>query len=278
MPSKQTRIAVVVALLLLAGSIVVVVLMSAPAKPLPLPARAPEAPKTPVVLPLGDPKLHAAQGQRLARRGEFAEAVEQYKYAMASEPDKHWYWYLTACLLAETGDAAAHHAHCREMLANFGGAPESYIIERITRASLLLPQPQADLLAAQSMIDRVLSQNVPPTQLPWVHLAKGMAEYRAGRFEQSTDWLIRTRDSADLNYASGKIMADLFLAMAYSRRGDVKMARESLASAEDRIETQMPRLNRNGAGGDNDQWLNFNVALREARLTLDGSAAGPAGK
>jgi hypothetical protein len=49
-------------------------------------------------------------------------------------------------------------------------------------------------------------------------------------------------------------------------------------SAEDRIETQSPRLNRNGAASAIDHWVNCNVALREARLTLDGTAPGTAGK
>lgn len=108
-------------------------------------------------------------------------------------------------------------------------------------------------------------------------LAKGIADYRARRIEQSTKWLRACREKARPSDAVA--LADLFLAMNCHQSGEKEEAERLLQEAGRRIDS----WNSDGQGGDLGpnwhSWLICEIVRSEAEtLVRSGSGGSPSAK
>jgi eukaryotic-like serine/threonine-protein kinase len=100
--------------------------------------------------------------------------------------------------------------------------------ERTGRACLLAPCSAGEMMRARALIDRALAdekRHSPTWVLPYFYFAKGLAEYRSGRLE-NTIYLMEGDASRVLGPAPR-----LVLAMVLHGRGRKDEARNALASA-----------------------------------------------
>jgi serine/threonine protein kinase/Flp pilus assembly protein TadD len=175
-----------------------------------------------------NPDLYANRAHLRARRGDFDKAILDYTLALDLDPSQHWWWFQRVALNLYMSDRAAYEQDCREMYDRFGNSPFPEVIDRASKASLLVPDTPIDLVQLRKTID---PQKRPANTvyLGWMRITKGMLEYRCGNYEQALYWLQRGRDSNI--HSSGMLLADYFAAMALYRQGQVEPARNLLRKA-----------------------------------------------
>jgi tetratricopeptide (TPR) repeat protein len=213
-----------------------------------------------------------------ARAGKFKEALADSTRAIELDPTLHWAWYYRGCLLAYQGDEPAYRAHCALMLERFAGSgPPARDGERTAKTCLLLPEPP-DGARITAILDAYLKADVAEL-LAWDQLAKAMAEYRAGRFEESARWAADAASGLRTQDQTGKAAADLFAAMAHHRLGRHEQARGMLDDVSRWAEQELPKAGVDDIGRHSiENWLILHVALREAKALVRGEPPDGAGQ
>jgi eukaryotic-like serine/threonine-protein kinase len=121
------------------------------------------------------------------RSGDVKKADELWRSALMMTPpnQEDWDEYAEFCLYH--GRQEEYHATCRGLIEHFGATEDARVAERIGRACLLAPASGDLLREATALIDRALADKQPKQD--WVQyffmVAKGLAEYRHGRFESA---------------------------------------------------------------------------------------------
>jgi len=123
-------------------------------------------------------------GMRLGRGNEVRLA---WKNALDANPPEHeaWFGYAELCLFL--GDDGEYRRTRRALLDRLGASTDPFIAERTGRACLLLPPAADELPKAVALIEAALDGG--QSKYRWAHpffmFAKGLAEYRQGRFESA---------------------------------------------------------------------------------------------
>jgi tetratricopeptide (TPR) repeat protein len=214
----------------------------------------------------GEP--HFLLGNALALLGRWNDAAAAFDVALASDPTSHDSW-CAAALHAAVGDLEGYRRTCRGMLGRFGDAGQPQAAGRTARACLLLPGAldAADFDRVQRLAERaVTGTGKDPSYRSFV-LAKGLADYRAGRHADAVTWL--QRFAPDPNGAPSDATAFAVLALAQHGLGRAEEARASLAGAR-AILTTMPDLAKGRPldAGNWQDWVHAQVLGREAEALL----------
>jgi eukaryotic-like serine/threonine-protein kinase len=125
------------------------------------------------------------------------------------------------------------------------------------------------------MADRAIAAGSQNKPWPYFQFAKGLAEYRLGRFESAAEWMEKVAAAKGDIYRG--VQAQMVLAMAQQQLRKVDQARETFAKALQTVETRFPKT---GKGGLDDQWNDWVIAhalMREAKALVRADSAG-AGK
>jgi eukaryotic-like serine/threonine-protein kinase len=217
-----------------------------------------------------NPKSAAAYynlGDALARFGRWDEALAAIDKAAELEPANHWYVYHAAPLYLRAGDVAGYRRACRAMLERFQNTQTPEVADRTAKTCLLLPDAVPDFDRVQKLADRAVSGTEKHPYYHWFVFAKGLAEYRAGRFAEAVKWLNRFGPNADGGHSDASAFA--VLAMAQDRLGQKQPAHAALHSAQTIFAAKRPDP---GAGRPFDsgwyEWLHCEVFLREAEGLL----------
>ncbi len=165
----------------------------------------------------------------MAAEGRLPEARAAWAKFLESGPAEYgpWYGYAELCLFL--GNEPAYWRACAAMLDRFGGTSSDWIIaERTSLACLLLPQAGEDLRRAAALAEHAVAAAAKSAEPDngYVLFAKGLSEYRQGRFAEAMPLL----------HESSLKIADrpgprLVLAMAQHRAGHTNEARRTLAAA-----------------------------------------------
>lgn len=218
-----------------------------------------------ILLVLGDdPQKRLEQADALARRGEWEPAAEAFIKLLDVYPDDHWHWYRSGPLQLYVGNRERYQHDCRQMLDLFGKS-DGMIAERTGKLALLTPDAVPDDERPYRLIDRALAQN---GDFSWFRLAKGMAEYRAGHWQDAIDWLERAEQTSDGSLYLNTLI-DLFLAMSHHRLQQTEPARQRLAKATETIEQRFPKPGSDYGGSWHDM-LMCHILHREAQALLNG--------
>ena len=239
--------------------------------------------------------LLAARARLCQRLGNFQQALADVRAWVEIAPNNHQAWYQLACLQLYLGHERAYRESCAQMLRRFSEVGKSadfaglQVSDRIAKACLA-GEGVKDL----ELITRFADQNVarrPPEPaeyfLPFLQLAKGMAEYRKGADESAAVWLNRSRDGFAAfnvtddwieresdNTVDGQVTAAFFIAMAeYRERHDLR-AREALALARDELRKLVPQPSIGSPRFGTEDWLIVQIAAREAETLFGHDAAG----
>ena len=112
------------------------------------------------------------------------------------------------------------------MLERFGKTTDPVVAERTARACLLLPASGDELERAAALADRAVATGAKHRYFGYFLAAKGLAEYRLGRFDSA----IGSLQQAEARRVTMPVTR-LALAMARQRSGQTRQAREILAAA-----------------------------------------------
>jgi eukaryotic-like serine/threonine-protein kinase len=165
--------------------------------------------------------------QMLLKLGRGTEALADWKEELAGRPRAHDVWFGYAELCLYLSDDAEYRRARRDLLAQFGDAPDPDVAERTGRACLLLPPSDDELRQAVALVERAVAVGKSGHEFiyPYYRFAQGLARYRQGRFDDAI--AIMTGDAAK---SLGACPA-LVLAMALHRKGREADARRALDEA-----------------------------------------------
>ena len=163
----------------------------------------------------------------LLREGRLEEARAAWHTALESNSLEHeaWFGYAELCLFLGREDD--YRRARQDLLTRFGATVDPYIAERTGRSCLLLPATGNELRQAVALARRAAAaeRSKHGWAYPWFVFARGLAEYRQGRFDQA---IATMRGEAS---AVPRPSPRLVLAMALYRIGQVAEARKTLAAA-----------------------------------------------
>jgi tetratricopeptide (TPR) repeat protein len=218
-----------------------------------------------------DPRFalpHGSRGDCCVQLGRWDEAAAEFDRSLELDPTDYYRWCLTAALHAARGDLDGYRRICKEVLERSGDTNQPQRAERIVRACLLLPGAlgAADADRVQKLALRAVGGTEHDRLYYWFALAKGLADYRAGRHAEAIRWMERFPLNADGAHWDAHRFA--VLAMSQHRLGRADKARASLAGAK-RILAKMP----DPAKGqplpvDWHDWLHAQILCREAEALL----------
>jgi serine/threonine protein kinase/tetratricopeptide (TPR) repeat protein len=214
----------------------------------------------------------AAEPATALTDGRFDEALRGYVRACAKDQGNHWNWYHLACLRIYLGDDAGYREAAAGMLERFGGTDVPTVGERTAKVCLLTPRLVGEMGKLQSLLDQALASRGDVELLPWFAASKGLAEYRAGKFESALQFLQKTES---FKSAAARATVELIRAMAQHKLGRAAEAKESFERAKRRVETELAK-----AGVDPipaaENWLICHVLRREAEQLITGKAPSQA--
>ncbi|HVX13048.1 MAG TPA: serine/threonine-protein kinase [Pirellulales bacterium] len=212
---------------------------------------------------------HGELGHLYARAGQWREAASQYDRCLDLDAANHGCWMYAAALHAATGDLDGYRRTCAQMVEQFGDAADAQTAERTAKACLLMPDAlsAADFDRVQELADRAITGTEKNGYYGFFAMAKGLADYRAGRYAEAITWMVRSGPNANGgNWDATKFAV---LAMSRHRLGQIDEAQSALASAKACL-AKMPDLAKGqlfGAGTWHD-WLHAQILYREAEVLL----------
>jgi serine/threonine-protein kinase len=177
-----------------------------------------------------DPKrADARRGVRaeLLRQGRFEEARGAWQNDLVSNPLDHNAWFGYAELSLFLGREDEYRRARRDLLTRFSSTNNPYFAERTGRACLLRPVKGDELRQAVALVRRAgeSDPSADRSNYPWFLLARGLAEYREGKFDEAVSTM-----HGDASRVGGPI-SRLVLAMALHHLGKFAQARKTLEAA-----------------------------------------------
>jgi hypothetical protein len=148
------------------------------------------------------------------------------------------------------------------------------VAERIAKTCLLRPDA-AELEHVVQLAERATTGTEKHNSYWYFAMARGVAEYRAGRHAAALEWLSKCALQAKGEAARVAAWAPLdatilaVLAMAHHRLGQSEEAREALGKARALVARHLPDPAQGRPFGTNwQEWLRCQVYLREAEGLL----------
>jgi tetratricopeptide (TPR) repeat protein len=220
--------------------------------------------------------VHNDQANRLARLGQYTDALAEWDRAVEVKPRDDAGWYYRGCLLAYLGDGDRYRENCREMAKRFANDRSFYVVEVTLKTCAL--RPDCDV-PQERLRDMARQMDDPPDSgmNSWANLAKGMARYRLKEFDRC---LAAMEESQKDGAREGRdAIASLFMAMADERLGHHQRARQTFAEVDEFVKAEPhPRLGNPDLTDDEqmsvEDWLILKVVHKEAAELLKGVSPG----
>jgi hypothetical protein len=180
-----------------------------------------------------------------------------------------------AALHAAEGDLEGYRRTCRAMLERFDDTDQPQTAERTAKACLLLSDAldAADFDRVQKLAERAVAGTEKDRFYRYFVLAKGLADYRAGRHADAVTWLQRFAPNPAGAYWDATAFG--VLAMAQHSLGRAEEAQASLAKAK-AILAKMPdpATGQPFEAGNWHDWLHAQTLCREADALLRWPSGG----
>jgi len=202
------------------------------------------------------------------RMGRWTDAASCCSRLIELEPTSHWFYFVLAPLLVQTGDLEGYRRLCVQFPARFSGTGNPMIADRVAKACLLQPLPGVDLVVIDHLAETAVSLGSTDRYLAYFQVTKGLAEFRQGRFTEAAVWLQKAIDNKSNPDANRYLAAYVILAMTESRMKRTDEARAALAKGIE-IEKGLPRLGED-LGGFWMDWIIGHVLLKEAKALIEG--------
>src|SRR5262249_40026190 len=134
----------------------------------------------------------------------------------------------------------------------------------------------ASLQVLLQQADQCLAATQTHPDYWWLALAKGMAEYRAGRMDQALEWLLKAGALwTGWPAGAGEIATFFFPSLTYGRLNGVEEAKAKYQQGLRHMEKVFGGLDQYQPGkGDWSDWPWCQAVRREAEAVLSGHQAG----
>jgi tetratricopeptide (TPR) repeat protein len=225
-----------------------------------------------VELKPGNADAHFALGLHRGHECNWKVAAAEFSRGLELNPAAHEYWCLAAYLYRADDDAKGYARICRELIKRFGDTKDPVIAERTAKACLMLPDALSadDFDRVQKLAELAVTGTERHDLYKWFELAKGLADFRAGRDAEAVKWLERIPANPDGFHFEATVFA--ILSMAYQRLGRSEEANAALTKAKTIVAKVPSQENGLAWGswryGDIGSWLHACILTREAEGLL----------
>jgi serine/threonine-protein kinase len=171
--------------------------------------------------------LGAVHDRMIQRHPSAAQDWSDWHEIIETNPPMFEQWWGYPELTLFLGKEDEYRTVRTEILKRFGDTTDPMLTEKIGRSCLMLPASEDETRMAVALIDRAVyaRESIDPWLYPYFQFAKGLADYRQGRFE---DAIAILQNNAPEGIGPSP---QLIRAMALYRRGKQEDARRILASA-----------------------------------------------
>lgn len=184
-----------------------------------------------------------------------------------------------APVLLELGDTRAYAQFRDALIARFSGSNVRITVDRVVRASLLLPASPRVLESLQPLAKTMVevNRNTPgkgdDLNGGWEALAIALWEYRQGNLTAAVAWSDRALSYRDPANAPRTAMARIVLALAYVELDQPEQARNEFEQARDLVEVRYESQLDRGTPlrGFWFDWSFARILLHEAAVAIEPS-------
>jgi serine/threonine protein kinase/tetratricopeptide (TPR) repeat protein len=199
------------------------------------------------------------------RQGKFREARDDLEKAVALDPSDHYHWYYLACLRLNLGDEPGYRNAAQSMFERFSDSTKREVADRTAKTCLLAPVPVGGVDQLTELADRSIANTAPSPQVPWFRMCKAMAEYRAGHYAASREWLAKAHTITQ-GYMPATL--DMFDAMAQFHLGETDAARAAFRAAADHVDKELIKPGVDDLTGDAIDCVVAQIIRREGEALL----------
>ncbi len=208
-----------------------------------------------------------------ARCHRWKEAMADLSNVIELNPSDDDAAFQMSILLLETGDRENYRARCQNMMRSFRAANAPGPLSKTAEASLLVSESWSESETAGQLVDRALILGKNSFWIYYMQLVKGLAEYRAGRFDSAIDWAGKSIGQPTM--VSGPRPdgpAYLVQAMAQHQLKRSAEARTALTKGAAIVGAKFLNL-QNGTLDENwMDWIIAHILLQEAQALIEGQS------
>jgi WD40 repeat protein/tRNA A-37 threonylcarbamoyl transferase component Bud32 len=215
------------------------------------------------------------QVENLARRGCWKEALTTVAKVADKQSADHMLYHTLAPLLTADGDLEGYRRVCQRILAQFSGATNPFVADRMAKDCLILCGSGTDLGAIGVLADTAVTRGQNQSALPYFQCTKSLAEYRQGHYENAVDWARKSLDNPSYPAdASRFVEAYMVLAMAQYQLTQTNEACTTLAKGMAKAD-ELTKLESGIIGDGWRDWIIAHALMKEANTLIKGEAAAP---
>jgi tetratricopeptide (TPR) repeat protein len=215
-----------------------------------------------------------------ADRGLWKESSADLAEAFRLEPNTLTGMRL-GIVLIQTGEIDRYRAHCQTMLKRWAATEQNGEADQTLKMIVLLPagrhfKADAKQVAQLARLARVAASGDKKVDwFEWYMVAKGLYDYRTGRYQGALATCRESRSRAAKTKGDAQALMSLNLAieaMALHCLGKKAGAKRTLAESKAFVEALMPGID--DSGGWSYDWLTAHMLYREAEGLIAGKKAG----
>jgi WD40 repeat protein/serine/threonine protein kinase/tetratricopeptide (TPR) repeat protein len=217
----------------------------------------------------GDLAVHNACAGLYASSMRWQQAAEYLDRCLALRPDDLEVRSRAALVYLQLRDREGYRRHCRELLQRYDPKDDPATNGQVVaRTCLLTPETPVDRDRVLELAGRGLISPEQSDVDPWLPpQIRGLAEYRAGHFQEAAAWLRKSQEGVGKLDQAGKAFTTYVLAIAYHKLGRAGEARQVLDQARQALQQLFPEAEK-GHVEDWQGWLLCQPVRTEAEDLL----------
>jgi serine/threonine protein kinase len=224
--------------------------------------------------------LFIGRAQAFARQARWSDAAADMAKVVELEPTEANAPARLGPLLIKVGDLAGYDRVRRAALQRFASPDSPDTGAQIAKLALLAPLDGDALKESARLADDAALADYPDVNLSSRQFAKGLAEFRQGRFYESANWTDKAFLSNQQPILPGwsharqrnrQVMVLLVQAMSRQKMGRTDEARSQYQKAIEIMRTQFPTAESGDIGVEWLDWLTAQTLQREAAELFGGT-------
>jgi tetratricopeptide (TPR) repeat protein len=208
-------------------------------------------------------------GAGLAAAGRWEQSLPYFSRFAELGRGVGYQWQGVAAVPLYLNDTEAYRRFCQNMLVLFGRSQDPEITGDLLSWGLLMGDSGVGPQVFLPLADRCLTVNEKQWAYGLMAQAKGIADYRAGQFEQAIAWLRKAAPLLRSDRNQERLVNDFFLGMAYQRMNRTEDAKAAYQRGLELMEQLFGGLDQYQPGrGEWYAWPRCQVIRREAEALI----------
>ncbi len=223
-------------------------------------------------------EIHTAIGAWRARNAEWSRAATSFGRVIEADPGSFDARHRLAPVYVQVGDSLRYDALRTEMLDRFGDTHDPFVAASLVKDCLIRPWTPAAMDTLAHLADTVLDREPDVRQRRRLLLARGLLDYRRGRFTAAEAALREVAEGGEWERNLDEdVQAYMLLAMSRLKLGRASEARATLVNGLGIARDALPADETALVGWrDWNEWILSTALMDEATRLVEGSTSSSA--